>query len=63
LRRFYELEIATGELGKERRTGFGDERVPVAEEVLQFQLGHGAIEVGEGGIGAVMEEVRHAWRW
>ena len=43
--------------------GFGDERVPVAEEVLQFLLRHEAIEVGEGGIGAVMEEVRHVWRW
>jgi hypothetical protein len=63
LRRLYERETAAGELGRERRTSFGDERVPVVEEVLQFLLRHAAIEVGEGGIRPVMEEVRHAWRW
>jgi hypothetical protein len=26
---------------------------------LQLRVGHGAIDVGEGGVGAVMEEVRH----
>ena len=39
--------------------GSGIERVPVAEEVLQLRVGHGAIDVGEGGVGVVMEEVRH----
>ena len=39
-----EFETASGKFGSEGGASLGDERVPVAEETLQFRLGHHPID-------------------